>query len=84
MAANEISTHFPKSERRDLKLAIAAAKRQLAGTIGYRQYNVYESPGTVAPEEGRPWLLYPSGPASLILLEDGSELMTEDNKNLIL
>jgi hypothetical protein len=84
MAQNEISTSIPKSNRRDLKLALAAAKRQQVGTNGYRQFNVYESPGTVSPEEGHPWLLMPSGPASLLLAEDGTELMTEDGKNLIL
>lgn len=84
MAQNEISTSIPKSSRKDLKLALASAKRQQTGTNGYRQYNVYESPGTTAPEEGRPWLLVASGPASLLLTEDELELMTEDGKNLIL
>ena len=56
MAQNQISTS-PKADRRDLKLALAASKRQQTGTNGYRQYNVYESPGTVSPEEGRPWIL---------------------------
>jgi hypothetical protein len=55
MAANGISTHSPKSERRDLKLAIAQTKRQAVGTNGYRPYNVYTSPGTVSPAEGHPW-----------------------------
>jgi hypothetical protein len=55
MAANGISTHSPKSERRDLKLAIAQTKRQAAGTVGYRPYNVYTSPGTVSPAVGHPW-----------------------------
>jgi hypothetical protein len=84
MAQNGISTSEPKSDRRDLKLALAATKRQQTGTNGYRQYNVYESPGTVSPEEGRPWLLFASGPASLLLTEDDLELMTEDGKNIIL
>jgi hypothetical protein len=55
MAANGISTHTPKSERRDLKLALAQTKRQAVGTNGYRQYNIYTPPGTTAPAEGRPW-----------------------------
>lgn len=84
MAQNGISTTEPKSSRKDLKLALASAKRQQVGTNGYRQYNVYESPGTASPEEGHPWLLAPSGPASLILTEDGLELMTEDGNNLTL
>ena len=57
MAANGISTHTPKSERRDLKLAVAQAKRQTPDTNGYRQYNVYTPPGTVSPAVGRPWTL---------------------------
>lgn len=56
MAANGISTHLPKSERRGLKLAIAQAKRQAVGTNGYREYNKYVAPGTVAPAVGRPWI----------------------------
>jgi hypothetical protein len=55
MAANGISTHTPKNERRDLKLALAQTKRQATGTNGYRQYNIYTPPGTTAPAEGRPW-----------------------------
>lgn len=69
MSSNGISTHSPKSERRDLKLALASAKRQgqnvaADGTITgspdntkpyYREYNVYTSPGTVSPAEGHPW-----------------------------
>lgn len=55
MAANGISNHTPKSERRNLKLALAQSKRQAVGTNGYRQYNIYTPPGTVAPAEGRPW-----------------------------
>lgn len=55
MATNGISTHSPKSERRDLKLALAQTKRQATNTNGYRPYNVYTSPGTVSPAEGHPW-----------------------------
>jgi hypothetical protein len=69
MSANGISTHSPKSERRDLKLALASAKRQgktvatdgtITGSLDstkpyYRPYNVYTSPGTVSPAEGHPW-----------------------------
>jgi hypothetical protein len=55
MAANGISTHTPKSDRRNLKLLLAQTKRQSTGTAGYRTYNTYTPPGTVAPAEGRPW-----------------------------
>jgi len=64
MAANGISTETvgspidwaaTKAKRRDDKLALAQTKRQAAGTQGYREYNVYTSPGTVSPAEGHPW-----------------------------
>lgn len=84
MSQNSISTHLPKSDRKDLKLALAQTKRQTTGTPGYRQYNVYEAPGTVAPEEGRPWLLYPSGPAMNLGLENGNDLTTENDNNIII
>lgn len=60
MASNGISTHLPKSERRDLKLLLAQLKRKANGDTNapyYRQYNNYTSPGTVAPIIGRPWTL---------------------------
>lgn len=84
MSTNGISTHTPKSERRDLKMALASNKRQQVSTNGYRQYNVYESPGTVAPTVGRPWLLYPTVSAtSYLTTENGDPLTTENNDNLI-
>lgn len=58
MAANGISTHLPKSERRNLKLADAQTKRQAAGdttAIAYRPLNIYTPPGTVSPTPGHPW-----------------------------
>jgi hypothetical protein len=55
MAANGISNHLPKSERKALKLAVAQAKRQATGTTGYRLYNVYTPPGTKSPTTGHPW-----------------------------
>jgi len=61
MAANGISTEVganaaaTKLKRKNDKLALAKAKRQAVGTNGYRQYNKYASPGTVAPAIGRPW-----------------------------
>jgi hypothetical protein len=55
MAANGISTHLPKSERRELKLQLAKTKRQSVGTNGFRILNQYTSPGTTLPTIGRPW-----------------------------
>jgi hypothetical protein len=68
MATNGISTHTPKSERRDLKLELAAIKRKGKVVTGdpvdtsapyYRPYNVYNSPGTTSPDVGHPWELGP-------------------------
>lgn len=53
MAANGISTHSPKSERRALKLALAQAKREMVGTNGYRELN--KLTGATVPTIGRPW-----------------------------
>jgi hypothetical protein len=66
MAANGISTEIAttggvydatatKLKRRNDKLSIAQTKRQATGTVGYRPYNVYTSPGTHSPAEGHPW-----------------------------
>ena len=64
MSANGISTKTvgdpidwvaTKAKRRDDKLDLAQTKRQTVGTQGYREYNVYTSPGTVSPAEGHPW-----------------------------
>lgn len=93
MAANGISTEVSgdgsntaatKLKRRNDKLALAQAKRQAVGTPGYRQYNVYETPGTVAPAEGRPWLFYPSTTPMNLLSENGDYLITEDGDNLVI
>lgn len=53
MAANGISTLANKASRKAAKIALAQAKRQMSGTIGFRSYNVYV--GTVSPIIGRPW-----------------------------
>jgi hypothetical protein len=53
MAANGISTHLPKSDRKTLKLQLAQAKRQMVGTNGYRELN--KLTGAVLPTIGRPW-----------------------------
>jgi len=69
MSANGISTETvgdpidwvaTKAKRRDDKLALAQTKRQATGTQGYREYNVYTSPGTVSPTEGHPWTTTPT------------------------
>ena len=65
MAANGISTLASKEDRKMAKIALAKAKRQLFGTIGFRQYNIYV--GSVSPTVGRPWF---SGVGNLSI--DGS------------
>lgn len=58
MSANGISTHVPKEERRDLKMALAETKRQAGGDTSkpyYRPLNDYVSPGRVSPSTGHPW-----------------------------
>ena len=58
MAANGISTTTPKSARRDLKMALAEAKRKAGGDTTkpyYRPLNEYTSPGRVSPSPGHPW-----------------------------
>lgn len=60
MATNGISTSIPKSGRRNLKMAIAAARRAANGDTTaryYRQLHNYIPPGTVAPVVGRPWII---------------------------
>lgn len=53
MALNNISTLPTKAARKSAKIALAQAKRQAAGTPGYREYNIYR--GTVSPIECHPW-----------------------------
>jgi hypothetical protein len=82
MAANGISTLVNKEDRRIAKLNLAAAKRQLIGTNGYRELNYYV--GTTSPEQGRPWSTFapiPSG--SQLDAEDGTDFVTEDDNNIV-
>lgn len=69
MAANGISTLPTKEARQIAKLNLAQSKRQLVGTQGYRQQNVYDvnalptkyqgndtvdNPGSL--QDSRPWI----------------------------
>lgn len=54
MALNGISTHTPKSQRRDLKMALAQEKRRAEGNSA-RLLNTYISPGRKSPDRGHPW-----------------------------
>lgn len=53
MAANGIST-MPKPDRQESKLTLAQATRQLVGTNGYRELNIFDL-SLKAPTIGRPW-----------------------------
>jgi hypothetical protein len=55
VAGNGSNTAATKLKRKNDKIALAKTKRQATGTSGYREYNKYTSPGTVAPAVGRPW-----------------------------
>jgi hypothetical protein len=60
MAANDISTHIPKSERALLKLELAAEKRSLVGTAGYRALHFLTNPIARSPVPNRPWKTTPN------------------------
>ena len=80
MALNGISTLLTKQERKAAKINLAALKRQLGGTNGYRVLNYYV--GTVSPEPGRPWSTFaPVAPGADFIAEDSSaediEIITE-------
>jgi hypothetical protein len=68
-------------------LDVAMPERQAVGTPSYREYNVFTTwaDRTVAPTEGRPWLLgTPPPPAgAFITTEDGFVLATENGDLLI-
>lgn len=82
MAANGISTLASKEDRKIAKLNLASAKRQVFGTVGYRDLNYYV--GTVSPEPGRPWSTFaPVASGSQIDAEDGVDFVTEDDINIV-
>lgn len=80
MAANGISTLSNKVDRKTAKINLAAFKRQLPGTPGYRVLNYYA--GTVSPDPGRPWSTFaPVAPGADFIAEDNAtedmEIITE-------
>lgn len=82
MAANGISTLPDKEDRKIAKINLAAAKRQVFGTYGYRDLNYYV--GTVSPAEGRPWSTFAPIPAgSQLDAEDGTDFVTEDDIEIV-
>lgn len=97
MAANGISTLPTKEARQIAKLELAQAKRQQAGTPGYRVLNNYNtallpavySGNTVAPQypelvAGRPWVAgTPVATFNFILTEVSDPIITEGGNNLI-
>jgi hypothetical protein len=59
-ASSDQSIEARRLIKRDIKLGmIASAERFANGDItspSYRAFNVYESPGTISPADGHPWL----------------------------
>jgi hypothetical protein len=82
MALNGISTLVNKQDRKAAKIALASAKRQVIGTIGYREYNTYV--GTVSPAIGRPWSTFAPVPSGYTIdAENGDDFITENGDTLI-
>ena len=75
-----------KQAKKDIKLGIiASAERYANGDTtnpSYREGHVYETPGTFAPTQGRPWLTEATDHLAELLTEDGAFLLTEDNNEL--
>lgn len=68
--------------KRDIKLErIASVERYANGDTtspSYREYNIYETPGTVSPTPVHPWLSTATNTLSELLTEDGDYITTED------
>jgi hypothetical protein len=59
---------------------VSEPERQAFGTPSYREYNIFLTwnQRTVAPTEGRPWLLANAFPQSDIVTQEGFFLVTQD------
>jgi hypothetical protein len=73
--------------KRDIKLGMIASQERYAGgdssSNSWRDYNDYESPGTVAPAVGRPWLTDATDHLSQFQTETGGNtIATEDNNEI--
>jgi len=63
--------------KRDIKLSmIAQVERQTVGN-SYRDYNIYETPGTNSPNDGHPWEL------SIMLTDESGNIITDENGNIL-
>jgi len=81
MSLNGISTLPNKIDRKNAKIALAEAKRQAIGTIGYRDLNHYA--GYASPVLGRPWSAFAPVPSGLPIIDEDNtlgdiEFVTED------
>jgi len=66
---------------------IASDERYANGNTSsssYRQYHIYETPGTVSPAVGHPWLLNTTFTGSILLTESGNSLTDESGNILIM
>ena len=95
MAANGISTLPTKEQRQKAKLDLAAADRAAVGNqrAAYditqlpTQYSgnvVVDNPNDGGLIAGRPWVSDPSALINNILLENGNNLLLEDDKYIML
>lgn len=99
MAANGISTLPTRQARQQAKLDLAQTKRQAVGTNGFRSLNTYDldllptkysgntlvdNPNPGGLMAGRPWTEVAGAGVDNLTLEDGSNLLLEDDGLLLL
>jgi hypothetical protein len=75
-----------KLAKRNIKLDLIASVERYANddptSPSYREYNIYEHPGTVSPTPHRPWQSEATDSLAQLLLESGEYLGTEDLREL--
>lgn len=75
-----------RQAKKDIKLDIIASVERYANgdttSPSYRVGHIYETPGTVAPTQNRPWVTESTDSLAQLLTEDGAFILTEDNNEL--
>ena len=75
-----------KLAKRNIKLDLIASVERYANddvtSPSYREYNIYEHPGTVSPAPHRPWQSEATDSLAQLLLESGEYLGTEDRREI--
>ena len=73
--------------KKDIKLGFIASEERYAGgdttSPSWRVYNDYETPGTVAPAIGRPWLTDATDHLDQFQTEDGVDTIATEDSNEI-